>query len=103
MLAKLQNAGIRGNVYEWIKKILQDRTQSVVVDGEISAPVEVLSGVPQGTVLGPLLFLVMANDLSKNCPHSSVSCFADDTRVRGKEKDSRDVKNVQADLEEIFN
>jgi hypothetical protein len=102
LLAKLQNAGIRGNVYEWIKKFLQNRTQSVVVDGEISAPVEVLSGVPQGTVLGPLLFLVMANDLSNNCPHSSVSCFADDTRVLGIVKNTRDVENVQADLEEIF-
>ena len=102
LLSKLHNAGIQGNVYKWIKTFLKGRTQSVVVNGETSAPVEVLSGVPQGTVLGPLLFLVMANDLSKNCPHTYVSCFADDTRVLGIVKDARDVENVQADLKEIF-
>ena len=102
LLSKLYNAGIQGNVYKWIKTFLEGRTQSVVVNGETSAPVEVLSGVPQGTVLGPLLFLVMVNDLSKNCPHSSVSCFADDTRLLGIVEDLRDVDNVQTDLKEIF-
>ena len=102
LLTKLHNAGVRGKVFEWIKNFLQHRTQSVTVNGETSAPVEVLSGVPQGTVLGPLLFLVMANDLSRNCKHSSVSCFADDTRILGTVKDIEDVHHVQTDLNEII-
>jgi hypothetical protein len=102
LLTKLHNAGVRGKVFEWIKNFLQNRTQSVTVNGETSDPVEVLSGVPQGTVLGPLLFLVMANDLSRNCEHSSVSCFADDTRVLGTVKGIEDLQNVQTDLNEII-
>ena len=55
---KLQHYGVRGKTLEWIRSFLADRTQQVVVDGETSRPANVSSGVPQGTVLGPLLFLV---------------------------------------------
>ena len=61
----------------WIKSFLADRSQQVVLDGKSSSPALVTSGVPQGTVLGPLLFLVYINDLPSRAT-SSVRLFADD-------------------------
>ena len=75
---KLHHYGIRGEVNTWIKNWLKDRTQSVVVEGEKSEPVSVDSGVPQGSVLGPGLFLYYINDLPERL-RSRVRLFADDT------------------------
>ena len=75
---KLHHYGIRGNVNTWIKNWLKDRKQSVVVDGEKSEPVSVDSGVPQGSVLGPGLFLYYINDLPARL-RSRVRLFAEDT------------------------
>ena len=55
---KLHHYGINGSLHNWISSFLQGRQQSVVIQGSPSRPAEVLSGVPQGTVLGPLLFLI---------------------------------------------
>ena len=56
LLAKIHHYGIRGPTYNWIQLFLKDRNQQVVVDGAISDKAQVVSNVPQGTVLGPLLF-----------------------------------------------
>ena len=69
--------GIRGSTHKWINSWLSGRTQNVVLDGQASDPVPVLSGVPQGSVLGPILFLIFINDLPDNI-RSSVRLFADD-------------------------
>ena len=55
LLKKVRPFGIEGKIYEWIKAFLSDRTHTVVVDGHKSRPTIVISGVPQGTVLGPIL------------------------------------------------
>ena len=77
LLYKLHYYGIRGSTHKWIASWLSERYQKVVLDGQASDPVPVLSGVPQGSVLGPVLFLIFINDLPDNI-RSSVRLFADD-------------------------
>ena len=80
-LHKLKKLGITGNLGKWILDFLSDRKHFVRLLGGVSNDGPVLSGVPQGTVLGPLLFLVLLSDISNDINHSSVVSFADDTRV----------------------
>ena len=63
LLGKLQAYGIQGKLFHWIKEFLKERTQIVMINGVESEPTSVLSGIPQGTVLGPLLFVVYINDI----------------------------------------
>ena len=100
LLHKLETYGIRGNLHKWIHSFLCKRHMKVVVDDEKSDETEVLSGVPQGTVLEPLLFLVHINDLPESVK-SSVRLFADDCLLYRKVKSSRDQEILQEDLKNL--
>ena len=80
LLWKLHNYGIRGKVLSWIQAFLGIRSQQVVIDGEESDSIPVNSGVPQGSVLGPILFLTYKNDLPDGIS-SQVRLFADGTAL----------------------
>jgi hypothetical protein len=80
---KLEACGITGRLLQWIKNWLLDRRQKVGIRGKFSKWIEILSGVPQGSVLGPLLFVIFINDIDSGIL-SKISKFADDTKLCGK-------------------
>ena len=100
LVAKLENVGIQGNVLGWVKDYLHERVQQVSVNGELSSKVNVRSGVPQGSVLGPLLFLLYINDLPYNIT-SETFLFADDTKVFRKISSDNDQELLQQDLNRL--
>ena len=98
LLKKLFTYGIRGKLLTWLKCYLENREQTVVINGKHSFPAVVESGVPQGTVLGPILFIIYLNDLEKCVKHSILSSFADDTRLKRSINTKNDVALLQSDL-----
>ena len=97
---KLDHYGIRGSTHKWSSSWLSERSQKVVLDGQASDPVPVLSGVPQGSVLGPVLFLIFINDLLDNI-RSSVRLFADDCVLYRNIKSPIDMQILQDDLNSL--
>jgi hypothetical protein len=102
VLNKLKELGIKGKLGKWIHCFLTGITQKVVVDGISSSVKEVISGVPQGSVLGPLLFLIMIGDIDKSVLTAFLSSFADDTRLGHRVKCMEDLQNFQQDLDSIY-
>ena len=103
ILDKLNALGINGKLYRWIEDFLRNRKQIVVVNGFKSKQVDVTSGVPQGSVLGPMLFLILMYDISNGLNSSILSSFADDTKVwRGINDDVSKIQ-LQNDLNTIYN
>ena len=102
LLAKLQHYGIRGIALNWIKSYLTGRVQYVDFNGEKSAQKPMVCGVPQGSVLGPLLFIIYMNDLHFALEHSSGILFADDTTIHNTNSDLTDLfNNMNQDLNQI--
>ena len=101
LLYKLKWYGIRGGSLDWIKCLLTDRTQKVILDGAESLPGPVLSGVPQGSVLDPILFLIYINDLSDGVTHSTVRLIADDCILFRHLTDKNDINLLQTDFDMI--
>ena len=81
LLYKLQYYGIRGIAYQWFKSYLYNRQQYTVINNVSSCLTYVQCGVPQGSILGPLLFLLYVNDISCVLPGENVKLFADDTNL----------------------
>ena len=88
------------SIINWIEQWLTDRRQRVVVDGDVSNWKSVLSGVPQGSVLGPILFLVYINDLEEGVI-GKILKFADDTKLFTKTKEIGDKQNLQDDIDKL--
>jgi len=101
LLKKLQHYGINNNIYNWIETWLTKRSQCVVLNGVSSDSVPVQSGVPQGTVLGPLMFLLYINDISKGI-HSPLRLFADDCLLYKVVTTEQDALQLQKDLDLLF-
>ena len=99
LLKKLHAYGVRGKLLTWLNCYLANREQTVVIDGKHSYTAKVISGVPQGTVLGPILFIVYLNDLQSCIKHSLVSSFADDTRLKRAINTTHDTQLLQSDLD----
>ena len=99
---KLHHFGIRGRTLEWIKSFLHGRTQQVVLDGKTSSASPVCSGVPQGTVLGPLLFLIYMyiNDLPSKV-RSIARVFADDCLLYRTITSEENATALQEDLDQL--
>ena len=102
LLRKLEAFGIRGKTHQWIKKWLTERTQTVVLNGEYSSAERVGSGVPQGTVLGPLMFLLFINDIGDNVKESTLRLFADDCLLYREIKTDIDQNSLQQDLNSMM-
>ena len=102
LLHKLRDLGITGTLGKWIHSFLTNRTQFVAVKGAVSQALEVVNGVPQGSVLGLLLFLVHIADINSSVVHSTVRSFADDTRIQCEITDVNSTVNLQDDLNVIY-
>ena len=88
------------SIINWIEQWLTDRRQRVVVEGEVSSWKSVLSGVPQGSVLGPMLCLVYINDLEEGITGKILN-FSDDTKLFTKTKEIGDKQNLQHGIDKL--
>ena len=101
ILAKLKSLGFKNGALKWISSYLSNRSQQVVTDNGESTWIELLNGVPQGSILGPLLFTILVSDISKELRFCKYHLYADDTQlyISGKVKDIFSIiKNINSDL-----
>ena len=102
LLKKLKAHGVEGKVAAWVKAWLTDRTQRVSVRGKFSSWQQVLSGVPQGSVLGPVLFTIFINDLDSSVTRQQIiKKFADDTKVAQVLNGPEDAEELQRTLDSL--
>ena len=97
LIMKLRNFGISGGLLRLVSSYLKGRKQFVAISCANSSSIPVLSGVPQGSIRGPLLFLTFINDLPSVCVHSFIMMFADDVKLF-----TNDLSSLELDCRHIF-
>jgi ribonuclease P/MRP protein subunit RPP40 len=104
LMSKINYLRVSGSIFKWIGNWLQDREQRVIMLGSSSRWMKVKSGVPQGSVLGPLLFLLIyiyINDIDEVVA-SQILKFADDTNLYGVVANQQDIDRLKNDLKNLF-
>ena len=102
LMQKLELYGVSDEYLVWIKSFLTNRKQVVFINNACSYEVEVVSGVPQGSVLGPLFFITSTNDLPDHISHCSLLSFADDTKLVLPINTSEDTQRLKKDLQSVI-
>ena len=101
LLGRLHQYGITGKLHDWFRSYLQERKQQVTVLGATSRELPVTPGVPQGSLLGPILFLLFVDDLPNTVKTSRVPCYADDTKIFKSIDSITDCNALQSDLNDL--
>ena len=103
LLSKMHHYGIRGQILSWFKEYLKDRQQYVILNNEKSPTTTVTLGVPQGSILGPMLFLIYINDISNIFSQSKTILFADDmTMYLTGQSPEQLIQNANSELEKLY-
>ena len=102
LLHKVKDLGITDKLGQWFYLFLTNRKHFVRLPGGLSEDHPVISGVPQGTVLDPLLFIIMIADINRDVDSSKLISFADDTRVYRQIADIEDCESLQQDLNSVY-
>ena len=101
LLQKLRSFGFGGSLLQWFDSYMTGRQQRVTVLGATSEPLPICSGVPQGSILGPALFLIYVNDLPDVVERSHIAMFADDAKIYHQIKAPDDAACLQSDLDRM--
>ena len=102
LLHKLENIGFSGKLINWLREYLHNRSQRVVLNGCTSACVPVTSGVPQGSILGPLLFLLFINEMPDSVKNPILAMLADDAKCSRRIVNIDDCIALQKDLDKLY-
>ena len=100
LIGKMKSYGIGQTTINWVKNFLSERKQRVTVNGEVSACHDVTSGIPQGSVLGPILFVIYINDMP-DCVEATAYLFADDTKIYKEVREKTKCGSLQNDLDNL--